>query len=274
MDLRKTPELRVDYLHIKKYSPQLAYALIAEPDRTKNSIVNAFRRFIPTDSYLHGIEITVNCLNFPVFERKEMLLEFLVSNPPVVAFKLHDNVDTPVCTTEGSNILQGYIDYVVTRHKSGLTWAGNFQASDMVVLRVNGSYEYHILKEPSPGLNHDAMSQDFKRLAGILLQQYTLTTSTNQNDPPFFTNLCKSLRNNPSDVPANTQSMDKFTMFICKHMAFLSSMSRSNLIFNLMRVYKALSLSDRVTFASCVDGFVHRCILFVLLYHECKSHRK
>ncbi|RCV20049.1 hypothetical protein SETIT_4G025200v2 [Setaria italica] len=31
MDLRKTPELRVDYLHIKKYTPQLAYALIAEP---------------------------------------------------------------------------------------------------------------------------------------------------------------------------------------------------------------------------------------------------
>nr|TKW19498.1 hypothetical protein SEVIR_4G024100v2 [Setaria viridis] len=33
MDLPKTPELRVDYLHIKKYSPQPAYALIAEPDR-------------------------------------------------------------------------------------------------------------------------------------------------------------------------------------------------------------------------------------------------
>jgi len=123
----------------------------------------------------------------------------------------------------------------------------------MIVLTVNGRHEFHILKKPSPGVDHDSMSKDFKRLADVLLHHYTLNTSGVHNDPPFFTQLCTALRNIPEDVPSDAKSMDRFTMFLCNHMAFLPSMSRSNLIFNLVRVYKVLSPNDKKKFERVVD---------------------
>jgi len=118
---------------------------------------------------------------------------------------------------------------------------------------VNGHHEFHILKKPTPGVDHDSMSKDFKRLADVLLHHYTLNTSGVHNDPPFFTQLCTALRNIPEDVPSDAKSMDRFTMFLCNHMAFLPSMSRSNLIFNLVRVYKVLSHNDKKKFERVVD---------------------
>jgi hypothetical protein len=76
-----------------------------------------------------------------------MLFEFLVNNPQVVAFILHTNVATPVCTAEGCNLFQGFVAFVLTMHKRRLILAGNSQATDLVVLTVNGHHEYQILKK-------------------------------------------------------------------------------------------------------------------------------
>jgi hypothetical protein len=102
-------------------------------------------------------------------------------------------------------------------HKRRLTLAGNFQVTDLVVPTVHGRHEYHVLKEPSPGLDHDTMTKDFKCVADILLHEYTLATNSNKNDPPFFSNLSNDLRNIPADVPANLKSIKRFNTFICNH---------------------------------------------------------
>jgi hypothetical protein len=69
--------------------------------------------------------------------------------------------------------------------------------------------------------------------------------STTTSDAPFFSNLSNALLNIPTDVPANLKSMERFITFIYNHIAFLSALSRSNLIYNLMRVYMALSPNEQ-----------------------------
>jgi hypothetical protein len=156
-------------------------------------------------------------------------------------------------------VLQGFIHCLVEGHAKGNSWGGSFEASHLVIVNLdNCRQECRILEQPTAAgpVNLATMQVDFKKLAQILLPKFrVMLTTRTDTEPAFFEDLGRDMRmlNIPATIPSSVHYNSKFTKFICRHMAFLPSLSRSNMIVNLIRVYKVLSVNERNIFTVSVD---------------------
>ncbi|XP_051192457.1 uncharacterized protein [Lolium perenne] len=258
MELRNATTVCVDYNDVKCHNLEAASLLSFQDLQSSEQLVlEAFNMFLRVDSPVHGNVTSIQFYNHP--GRHESLDDFLSTNPPVEAFELPDSITTAVCTPAGRMVLQGFIHCLVEGHAKGNSWGGSFEASHLVIVNLdNCRQECRILEQPTAAgpVNLATMQVDFKKLAQILLPKFrVMLTTRTDTEPAFFEDLGRDMRmlNIPATIPSSVHYNSKFTKFICRHMAFLPSLSRSNMIVNLIRVYKVLSVNERNIFTVSVD---------------------
>ncbi|KAK1620053.1 hypothetical protein QYE76_025570 [Lolium multiflorum] len=259
MELRNATTLCVDYNDVKCHNLEAASLLSFQDLQSSEQLVlEAFNMFLRVNnSPVRGNVTSIQFYNYP--GRYESLEDFLSRNPPVEAFELPDRITTAICTPAGRMVLQGFIHCLVEGHAKGNSWRGSFEVSHLVIVNLDSCrQECRILKQPTATLtrpvNLATMQLDFERLAQILLRKFgVILTPGDDRDtqPAFFMDLGLDMRMH--NIPAAVHYNSKFTKFICRHMAFLPSLSRSNMIVNLIRVYKVLSVNERYIFTASVD---------------------
>ncbi|XP_047092023.1 uncharacterized protein LOC124703825 isoform X2 [Lolium rigidum] len=174
------------------------------------------------------------------------LMDFLREQEPVVPFHFNagaivGNIDSEMtmyqCTSMGTKLLNGFFAHANKFYQRGLSWGGEFEEKDMVV--VDGVL-CKIRKRPQHPLTYANLKLDLSKLKQNLLSKF----GRGGRFPPYFAHFCELLDNPCIDFDRSEDSKVRYLKKVMNHAALATPSRRMLALTSIGRFLQNLSSNE------------------------------